>query len=187
LRYKGFQRHATTKQRTAGRRVRTWRHPTAEPWRGAGDLLVWRCGSASRSSPLQNECWAVLRLRCTAFEWRATRPPIAGSQTLSMNSRHPGSSASSSASHESPSLVAQQLGQLVVHAGILRNPGDKRFFRKLLTKQCRVPRVLVTDKLRCYQAAHRAVMPSVEHRQSRYLNSTGRRTRTRRPGNANAP
>jgi putative transposase len=46
----------------------------------------------------------------------------------------------------------------------------KRFFRKLLTKQCRVPRVLVADKLRSYQVAHRAVMPSVEHRQSRYLN-----------------
>ena len=29
---------------------------------------------------------------------------------------------------------------------------------------------LATDKLRSYQVAHRAVMPSVEHRQSRYLN-----------------
>jgi putative transposase len=29
----------------------------------------------------------------------------------------------------------------------------KRFFRSLLTKQCRMPRVLVTDKLRSYQAA----------------------------------
>ena len=47
----------------------------------------------------------------------------------------------------------------------------KRFFRKLLKKQCACPRVLVTDKLRSYQAAHRAVMPSVEHRQSRYLNN----------------
>ena len=47
----------------------------------------------------------------------------------------------------------------------------KRFFRKLLNRQCRVPRVLVTDKLRSYQVAHRAVMPSVEHRQSRYLNN----------------
>ena len=46
----------------------------------------------------------------------------------------------------------------------------KRFFRKLLKRQCASPRVLVTDKLRSYQAAHRAVMPSVEHRQSRYLN-----------------
>ena len=34
----------------------------------------------------------------------------------------------------------------------------KRFFRKLLTKQCRVPRVLVTDKLRSYPVAHRAVI-----------------------------
>ena len=42
---------------------------------------------------------------------------------------------------------------------------------KLLTKQCRVPRVLVTDKLRSYPVAHRAVMASVEHRQSRYLNN----------------
>ena len=49
----------------------------------------------------------------------------------------------------------------------------KRFFRKLLTKQCRLPRVLVTDKLRSYQVAHRAVMPSVEHRQSRYLEQPG--------------
>ena len=47
----------------------------------------------------------------------------------------------------------------------------KRFFRKLLKKQGRVPRVVVTDKLRSYGAAHRQVMPSVEHRQSRYLNN----------------
>ena len=41
----------------------------------------------------------------------------------------------------------------------------RRFFRELLIKRCRVPRVLVTEKLRSYQAAHREVMPSVEHRQ----------------------
>ena len=34
-----------------------------------------------------------------------------------------------------------------------------------------VPRVVVTDKLRCYGAAHREVMPSVEHRAPRYLNN----------------
>jgi putative transposase len=62
----------------------------------------------------------------------------------------------------------------------------KRFFPKLLKRQCASPRVLVTDKLRSYAVAHREVMPSVEHRQSRYLN-TGRRTRTSRPGTANAP
>jgi putative transposase len=47
----------------------------------------------------------------------------------------------------------------------------KRFFRKLLKKQGRLPRVMVTDKLRSYGAAHRQVMPSVQHRQSRYLNN----------------
>jgi hypothetical protein len=46
-----------------------------------------------------------------------------------------------------------------------------RFFRKLLTKQGRTPRVLVTDKLRSYGAAHRKVMPTVEHRTSKYLNN----------------
>jgi putative transposase len=46
-----------------------------------------------------------------------------------------------------------------------------RFFRKLLTGLEYVPRVLVTDKLRSYGAAHRVVMPSVEHRQSKYLNN----------------
>ena len=43
----------------------------------------------------------------------------------------------------------------------------KRFLRKLMKKQCASPRVLVTDKLRSYGVAHREVMPSVEHRQSR--------------------
>jgi hypothetical protein len=46
----------------------------------------------------------------------------------------------------------------------------KRFLRKLLKRQCASPRVLVTDKLRSYAVAHRELMPSVEHRQSRYLN-----------------
>ncbi|MFG3399479.1 IS6 family transposase [Streptomyces parvus] len=47
----------------------------------------------------------------------------------------------------------------------------QRFFRRLL-KGCEyVPRVIVTDKLRSYGAAHRTVMPSVEHRSSKYLNN----------------
>src|SRR6478736_430389 len=46
----------------------------------------------------------------------------------------------------------------------------KRFFRKLLKGLRYVPRVLVTDKLGSYQVAHRALMSSVEHRRSRYLN-----------------
>jgi len=47
----------------------------------------------------------------------------------------------------------------------------RRFFRKLLKKQCAVPRVVVTDKLGSYGAAHRQVMPSVEHRRSKDLNN----------------
>ncbi len=47
----------------------------------------------------------------------------------------------------------------------------KKFFRKLL-KGCQyVPRVLMTDQLKSYGAAKREVLPSVEHRQHRYLNN----------------
>ncbi|ANY84714.1 integrase (plasmid) [Microvirga ossetica] len=47
----------------------------------------------------------------------------------------------------------------------------KRFFRKLLKGLCYVPRAIVTDKLGSYGAAKREILPSVEHRQSRYLNN----------------
>ncbi len=47
----------------------------------------------------------------------------------------------------------------------------KTFFRKLL-KGCQyVPRVLITDKLGSYAAAHKEVIPSVEHRQHKRLNN----------------
>ena len=38
-----------------------------------------------------------------------------------------------------------------------------RFFRKLLKRQGCEPRRLITDKLRSCSAAHRTVMPSVNH------------------------
>ncbi len=44
-----------------------------------------------------------------------------------------------------------------------------RFFRKLLTGLEYVPRVLITDKLDSYGVAHRRLIPSVEHRRSKYL------------------
>lgn len=47
----------------------------------------------------------------------------------------------------------------------------KRFFRKLLRGLRYVPRVIVTDKLKSYAAAKRKILPSIEHRQSRYLNN----------------
>jgi putative transposase len=46
-----------------------------------------------------------------------------------------------------------------------------RFFRKLLTALEYVPRVLITDKLGSYGVAHRRLIPSVEHRWSKYLNN----------------
>ncbi len=46
-----------------------------------------------------------------------------------------------------------------------------RFFRKLLKRQGREPRRLITDKLRSYSAAHGTVMPSVVHSTRQYENS----------------
>jgi putative transposase len=51
---------------------------------------------------------------------------------------------------------------------LLQNRRDEaaasRFFRKLMKKTRSVPRVIVTDKLRSYGAAHRQLMRSVERR-----------------------
>ena len=47
----------------------------------------------------------------------------------------------------------------------------KKFFRKLLKGCTYVPRVLITDKLGSYGAAHKEVMPRVEHRRHRRLNN----------------
>ncbi|MFF3404603.1 IS6 family transposase [Streptomyces sp. NPDC002659] len=58
---------------------------------------------------------------------------------------------------------------------LVQNRRDKaaarRFFRRLLKEIGSVPRVVVTDKLRSYGAAHREVMPSVEHRSHKGLNN----------------
>jgi putative transposase len=44
-------------------------------------------------------------------------------------------------------------------------------FRKLLKGVRYVPRVIITDQLKSYGAAMREILPSVEHRQHRYLNN----------------
>jgi len=46
-----------------------------------------------------------------------------------------------------------------------------RLLRKLLKKQCRPPRVMITDKLASYHAAQQEIMPGVEHRQHKGLNN----------------
>ena len=47
----------------------------------------------------------------------------------------------------------------------------KRLLRKLLKKQMRPPRVMITDKLASYGAVKREIMPGVEHRQHKGLNN----------------
>ncbi len=47
----------------------------------------------------------------------------------------------------------------------------KRFMAKLMKKQCRVPRVLVTDKLKSCGVAHRELVASVGHRSHKGLDS----------------
>jgi putative transposase len=47
----------------------------------------------------------------------------------------------------------------------------KRLLRKLLKRQARPPRVMVTDKLASYGAAKRELMPGIKHRQHKGLNN----------------
>ena len=49
----------------------------------------------------------------------------------------------------------------------------KKFFRKLLKGLRYVPSVIITDKLRSYNAAKAEVLPSVEHQQQKYRNNRG--------------
>ena len=47
----------------------------------------------------------------------------------------------------------------------------KRLLRKLLKRQCRSPRVIITDKLASCSAAKVELMPAVEHRRHKGLNN----------------
>ena len=47
----------------------------------------------------------------------------------------------------------------------------KRLLRKLLKRQCRAPRVMITDKLASYGAAKKEIAPGVEHRKHQGLNN----------------
>src|SRR5215207_784565 len=47
----------------------------------------------------------------------------------------------------------------------------RRLLRKLLKKQCRAPRVLITDKLASYSAAKGEMTPSIKHRRHKGLNN----------------
>src|ERR1051326_8249759 len=60
----------------------------------------------------------------------------------------------------------------------------KRLLRKLLKRQCRPPRGLITDKLPSYGAAKKEITHGGEHGQHKGL-ITEPRTRTSRPGDGN--
>jgi putative transposase len=57
----------------------------------------------------------------------------------------------------------------------------RRFFRRPLKETGSVPRVVVTDKLRSYGAAHREVRPSVEHRSHKGLNNRAENSHQLKP------
>ena len=63
----------------------------------------------------------------------------------------------------------------IVLDGLVQRRRDKqaakRLLRKLLKKQMRPPRVMITDKLSSYGAAKREIMPAIEHRQHKELNN----------------
>jgi putative transposase len=52
-----------------------------------------------------------------------------------------------------------------------RNKTAERLLRKLLKKQMRPPRVMITDKLPSYAAAKKDILPGAEHRQHKGLNN----------------
>jgi putative transposase len=58
---------------------------------------------------------------------------------------------------------------------LMQRRGNKkaaeRFFRRLLKGQGGEPRRLITDKLKSYDAAHRTMMPSVQHINATYANN----------------
>jgi putative transposase len=60
----------------------------------------------------------------------------------------------------------------------------RRLLRKLLKRQGRTPRVMITDKLASYSAARREVVLGVEHRRHK-SSTTERRIRTSRRDGAN--
>jgi putative transposase len=69
----------------------------------------------------------------------------------------------------------------------------KTFFRKLLKGYQYIPRVIITDTLKSYEAAKRELLTGVEHRQYRHLNNRAEnshqptRQRKRRMQRVNSP
>src|ERR687883_265596 len=72
--------------------------------------------------------------------------------------------------------MPHSFGDDVPKLGMPRGRPAKSFFPRQwvpeLLKGCQyIPRVIITDKLGSYEAAHKEVMPSVEHRRHKRLNN----------------
>ena len=69
--------------------------------------------------------------------------------------------------------AVDQDGEVVdVFLQVRRNgAAAKRFFKRLLRKNCGEPRKIVTDKLRSYGVAHRELIPDTMHDTSQYANN----------------
>ena len=120
---------------------------------------------------MSNRSWLL------AVFWSATRPCGAGAMSSVLHSVTNGIwtkySSRSTASHI---ISGERSIRTALSLTFSFNPSatdlpQLRFFRKLLRATGRQPRVILTDKLRSYGAAKRVVMPSVAHRQHRYLNN----------------
>ena len=80
--------------------------------------------------------------------------------------------ASNGAQHDLWRAVDQDGNVLDILVQSRRNKAAARkFFRRLLKDRASVPRVVITDTLGSYDAARRAVLPSVEHRRHKGLNN----------------
>ena len=70
-----------------------------------------------------------------------------------------------------PKLRPEIGGQALSRRQLADKQAAKRLLRKLLKKQMRTPRFMITDKLASYGAAKREIMPGIEHRQHKGLNN----------------
>ena len=72
-------------------------------------------------------------------------------------------------------LILAERGVMVTHGSIRHWCRDgvaaKRFFKRLLQGLQYQPKRIITDRLRSYGVARRALLPNVKHRTSRYLNN----------------
>ena len=135
----------------------------AEPARRWGVDACPRCGGQLRDDPvLVCEVRAGLR-QSAASSASAPRRQMAPRRGVREDQRHH----SLSVARGRP---ARRRARHLVQSRRNAVPAT-RFFRKLLKGLRYVPRVLVTDKLASYQVAARALLPSVTHRRSRYLNN----------------